>query len=143
MEPEEETQGDHHAEELRHLGGDHGPLDHHPVRDPRPPAAPPGDDRCQVLTGGDPELGRHVLQQEGEDVGDDQDPQKPVPEPAAAGEVGAPVARVHVADRHEEGGTGEGDRRPEARAAFLHRARCNSAARSGADTPDMELVGTG
>jgi hypothetical protein len=62
----------------------------------------------QVAPGGDADARRQVLQQQREQVGRDQHPQQVVAVPAAGREVGAPVARVDVADRDQERRAGEG-----------------------------------
>ena len=56
------------------------------------------------------------LQQHRHQVGDEDDAEQRVAEPRAAGEVGGPVARVHVADGDEIARAGERQRLPPTRA---------------------------
>ena len=71
----------------------------------------------QVAAGDDAELERQRLQQDGHEVGEQDDRKQRVAEARAAGQVGGPVARVHVADRDQVAGPGEGEQlAPETRA---------------------------
>ena len=54
-----------------------------------------------------PSRARERLQQDRHQVGEQDDAEQRVAEPRAAGEVGGPVARVHVADGHQVARAGE------------------------------------
>ena len=66
----------------------------------------------EVPAGRDAEFGREGLQKHRQKVRDEDDTEQRVSEPCAAGEIGGPVPRVHVADRNEIPGTGERQRLP-------------------------------
>src|SRR5437773_1285816 len=77
----------------------------------------------EILAGDHPEAGREGLEQHRHEIAHDEHPDELVAEARAAGEVGRPVARVHVADAHQVGGPGEGEHAPEpAGAAGDHHA---------------------
>ena len=61
----------------------------------------------EVAAAGDAEPRRQRLQQDRHQVRDHDDAEQRVAEPGAAGEVGRPVARVHVADRDQVARAGE------------------------------------
>jgi hypothetical protein len=63
----------------------------------------------EIAAGDDAELDAEVLQQNGHEIGDENDAQQRVAELRAALQVGGPVARVHVTDRDEKAGAGEGE----------------------------------
>jgi hypothetical protein len=73
---------------------------------------PLAQDLRQALAGDDPELGGLVLDQDGHDVGDDEDPHQQVTVPRAGGQVGGHVSRVHVGNRRHERRAQEGDQCP-------------------------------
>ena len=78
----------------------------------------------EVASAGDAEARGQRLQQDRHQVGDHDDAEQRVAEARAAGEVGGPVARVHVADRDQVARAGEGEQlAPEAGAVRdRHRA---------------------
>ncbi len=61
-----------------------------------------------------------VLEQDGHQIGQEDDGKEGVAELRAAREVGRPVARVHVADGDDEAGPGEGAQLAPAGAARGH-----------------------
>src|SRR5512133_526723 len=61
----------------------------------------------EIASGDDAELRRQPLEQNGHEVGEQNDAEERIPEARSAGEVGRPVARIHVADGHEVSGAGE------------------------------------
>ena len=63
----------------------------------------------EVASGDDAELGREPLEQHGHEVRQQDDAEQRVAEARSAGEVGRPVAGVHVADGDEVSGPGEGE----------------------------------
>ena len=63
----------------------------------------------EVAAAGDAEARGERLQQDRHQVGDHDDAEERVAEAGAAGEVGGPVAGVHVADGDEVAGAGEGE----------------------------------
>jgi hypothetical protein len=62
---------------------------------------------CEVASGGDAELERESLEEDRDEIRDEDDREQRVAEPCAAGDVGGPVARVHVAHGDEISGPGE------------------------------------
>jgi len=63
----------------------------------------------EIASGGDTELDAQVLQQDRHEVGKHHDKQQGVAKFRAAGQVGRPVARVHVPDGDQKTGSGEGE----------------------------------
>ena len=61
----------------------------------------------EVAPGGDAELDAEVLEQDGHEIRNHDNHQQRVAESCAAGEIGRPIARIHVADRDKEAGTGK------------------------------------
>ena len=66
----------------------------------------------EVAAAGDAQAHGERLQQDRHQVGDHDDAEQRVAEARAAGEVGGPVARVHVADGDEVAGAGEREQLP-------------------------------
>src|SRR5207248_8206820 len=62
----------------------------------------------QIALGGDAEFKRQALQQDGEQVRQHHYKQQGVVVAGAGGEVGGPVAGVHVADGNQKSGAGKG-----------------------------------
>src|SRR5262245_12284894 len=62
----------------------------------------------EIATGSDAELDAKTLQQDRHQVRDEDDGEEGVSKFGPAGEIGRPVARVHVADGYEKAGAGEG-----------------------------------
>ena len=63
----------------------------------------------QVPTGDDAELESERLEQNRHQVGEQDDAEQRVAEARAAGQVGGPVARIHVANRNHVSRSGEGE----------------------------------
>ena len=63
----------------------------------------------EVAPGGDAEFERQALEQDRHQVGEHDDEEQGVAVAGAAGEIGGPVAGVHVADGDEEAGAGEAE----------------------------------
>ena len=66
----------------------------------------------QIALGGHAQLEREALQQDGHQVGGHDDGEQRVAEARAAGDVGGPVAGVHVADRDQESGAEKAQQPP-------------------------------
>ena len=79
----------------------------------------------EVEAGDDAELGGKRLEHHRHDVRQQDDRQQGVAERRSAGEVGRPIAGVHIADRDEIAGAGEGaELAPERCPAPVERRRC-------------------
>ena len=74
----------------------------------------------EVAPAGDPEPRRERLQQDRHEVGQHDHAEQRVAEPRAAGEIGGPVARIHVANGDEIAGTREGEHFAPEAGAFRH-----------------------
>ena len=61
----------------------------------------------QVAAGGDAEFDAQMLKQDRHQVGNHDDAQKRVSELCASGQIGRPVARIHVADGDQESRSGK------------------------------------
>jgi hypothetical protein len=101
---EEEVQRDRRPDHLGEVAGRDRQLGPDPEEDPRAPRVPVPARLGQIATGGDAEPRRERLQQDRQQVGDEDDAEERVPESRAAGEIGRPVARIHVADGDEVSG---------------------------------------
>ena len=66
----------------------------------------------QVASRDHPELDAQVLEQDRHQIGDHDDGKKRVTKLRPAGQIGGPVARIHVADRHEKTRAGESRQLP-------------------------------
>ena len=62
----------------------------------------------QIAAGRDAEFDAEMLQQDRHEIRNHHDREERVTELRAAGEIGRPVAGVHVSDRNEKTGAGEG-----------------------------------
>ena len=71
----------------------------------------------EVAAGDDAKAGGQRLQQDRHQVGQQDDRQQRVAEARAAGDVGRPVARIHVADRDQVARSGKGEQLQEPGAA--------------------------
>jgi hypothetical protein len=67
---------------------------------------------CQVAARSNAELDAQVLKQNRHQIRDHNDRQERVTEPCAAGQVGCPITRIHVADRDEKTGPREREEFP-------------------------------
>jgi hypothetical protein len=111
---EQQVQADGHADHFgqvagrdRDLGQDvERDVDHSRVGVPR--------GLRQVEAAHDAQAAAEALQQQRHQVAHQQHPDELVAEGAAAGDVGGPVARVHVADADQVGGPDEGEHAPPA-----------------------------
>ena len=63
----------------------------------------------EIATGGDAEFDAQMLEQDRHEIGNHDDSQERVPELGAAGQIGGPIARVHVTHRHQKSRAGESD----------------------------------
>ncbi len=66
----------------------------------------------EITSGDDAELGGESLKEDRHEVGDEDDAEQRVAESRSTGEVGGPVAGIHVADGDEIAGAGEGEDLP-------------------------------
>ena len=78
----------------------------------------------EIAPGDDAELRREPLEQHGHEVREQDDAEQRVAEARSAGEVGGPVAGIHVADGDEIAGSGEGEELPK-EAAARRPVRCD------------------
>jgi hypothetical protein len=67
----------------------------------------------EIAAGDDSQLGGESLEQDRHQVGNEDHAQERVSELGSAGEIGRPVAGVHVADGYEVARPGEGQDLPE------------------------------
>ncbi len=109
---EEKVQGDRRAEDLRQIAGDDGDFAKEPERQIDGSRIGFAAGLGEVAAGDDSEARAQRLKQDGHGVRHDQDPEQAVAEMRAAGEIGRPVAGVHVTDADEVGGAGEGEHAP-------------------------------
>ena len=98
---EEQLQCDSGAEDLREVACRNRYLAQDPQHERRPRRIGGAARLREVAAAGDAEARGERLQQNRHQVGEHDDAQQRVPELRAAGNVGGPVARVHVADRHQ------------------------------------------
>ncbi len=105
---EEEVEGERGPDELGEVGGHGDHLRLHPKPERDGPREPLSAHLGEVFARGDPQLGRHRLDEHRHQVGDQYHPQEQVPVARPARDVGGEVARVHV-------GYGRDERRPEER----------------------------
>ena len=99
---EEELDGDSAAEHLGQVAGRNGDLGAEPVGDARPGWKEVAAGLGEVLAGDDTEARRADLERDGHQAREGHDPEQAVFVAGAAGQVGGPVAGVHVADAHEQ-----------------------------------------
>ena len=133
---EEQVQGDGGADDFGQVAGGDGDFAEDPEEDRRRARVAVAAGLREVASAGDAEAGGERLQQDRHQVRDHDDAQERVAVAGAAGEVGGPVARVHVADRDQVARAGEGQHlSPEPRAGRAPRlsrgprggsARCGS-----------------
>ncbi len=105
---EEEIEGDGGAEDFGEVAGGDGEFAEDPERviDERGIGFAAG--LGEVASANEAEACAEGLQQQGHEVGHDEDPKQLVTKACAAFEVSSPVAGVHVADADEISGAGEG-----------------------------------
>ena len=128
---EQELQRDRRADHLGQVAGDDrqlaGDPEHEVDRSRIVVAAGLGE----VAAGGDAEPGGERLQQDRHQVRQHDDEEQRVAELGAAGEVGRPVARIHVADRDHVARPHEGEQAAEPDASLRHRDRGVDLAQAG------------
>ena len=97
----------------------------------------------QVAPGDDAELERQRLEQDRHQVREQDDTEQRVAEARAAGEIGGPVARVHVADRHHVARARKGQRLAPERDPHGHRdgvMRLGEARHGARIAPPFDLI---
>ena len=114
---EEQIQRDRRADDFGQIAGGDRQLADHPEKP---------DDRRRIVVaarlreiaaGDDAELRCQPLQQDRHQVRHQDDAEQRVAELRSAGEIGGPVARIHVADGHQVSGPGECEELPPPRSA--------------------------
>ena len=116
--PEQQLQRDGGADHLRQIARDDRQFAHHPEQKTDRAAVAVAAGLRQIAPRDDPELCRERLQQDRHDVGQQDHRQQRVAEGRPAGEIGGPVAGIHIADRDQIAGPGKGrEFPPEARSA--------------------------
>ena len=105
--PEEELEGDGGADHLGEVAGRNGQLAEHPQAHAHGFGMPFPAGLGQVAPGGHPQFDAQMLEQDGDQVGDEDHRQERITEPRPAAEVRRPVARVHVPHRDQEARAGE------------------------------------
>ena len=109
---EEKIEGDGRAQHLRQIARHNRNLAQNPERYVDAARIRFAASLGEIPPGDDPQPGTQRLQKYGHGVRHDQHPQQFVPELGAALEVGRPVARVHVADADEIGGSAKRQHAP-------------------------------
>ena len=104
--PEQQLQRDGGTDDLGQIAGGDGDLGQQVERQVHDRGVGLPGGLGQVPPADDPQPGREALEEDGHQVGHQEHPEQLVFVAAAAGDVGGPVARIHVAHRHQEGGTG-------------------------------------
>ena len=108
--PEQEVQGDGRADHLGHVAAGDGQFSEQVEGQvDRGRVGFPGS-LGQVALAHDSQPGGQALQEDGHEVRHQQDPQEAIAVAAAAGDVGGPVARIHVTHGDQQGRAG--DRQP-------------------------------
>ena len=118
-EAEQQVQRDCPAHHLGEVGGGGDDFGLHPEGAAPERLEPLAEDLRQALAGDDPELGGLVLDEDGHDVGDHEDPHQQVAVLRAGGQVGGHVSGVHVGDRRHEGRSQQSDQRPAGTRMFV------------------------
>ena len=108
-EAEEEVEGDGGADDLGEVAGGDGELADEPEGDGDRARVVVAAGLGEVASAGDAEAGGEGLEQDRHEVADHDDAEEGVAVAGAAGEVGGPVAGVHVADGDEVARAGEGE----------------------------------
>ena len=98
---EQQVERDGGADHLGEVARGDRDLAQHPQHERGRPRVAVAARLRQVAAAADAEAHRQRLQQDGHQVGDEDDAEERVAVARAAGEVGGPVARVHVADGHQ------------------------------------------
>ena len=95
------------AQHLGQVAGHNGNFSAHPQKAADPGRVMRAAGTGQVGLRHDAQAHAQGLQQHGGQAGQQHDKQQAVAKARAGFDVGSPVARVHVADRHQQAGTGE------------------------------------
>ena len=106
---EEQVEGDGGADDFGEVAGGDGDLAEDPEDDGDGARVVVAAGLGEVASAGDAEARGERLQQDRHQVGDHDDAEERVAVAGAAGEVGGPVAGVHVADGDEVARAGEGE----------------------------------
>ena len=106
---EEQVERDGGADDLGEVAGGDGDLAEHPEDDGGRARVAVAAGLREIAAAGDAEARGERLQQDRHQVRDHDDAEQRVAVARAAGEVGGPVAGVHVADGDEIAGSGEGE----------------------------------
>ena len=104
---EQQVERDRRSDHLGEVARGDGDLAEHPEPDGDRPRIVVAARLREIASGDDAELGREPLQQHRHEVREQDDAEQRVPELRSAGEIGGPVAGVHVADGDEIPGPGE------------------------------------
>src|ERR1700760_614955 len=100
-----QLQTDGHAENFGEIAGGDGDLGQYIKRDIDIRRIDFSVGLGQITAANDTETGGEVLQQDSDGIAHKQYPDERVAKTAAAGEIGGPVSRVHIADAYEIGRT--------------------------------------
>ena len=106
---EEELQRDGGADDFGEVAGGDGDFGEDPEGDGGAARVGLAAGLGEVALGGDAEFEREALEEDRHQVGEHDDEEQGVAVAGAAGEVGGPVAGVHVADGDEEAGAREAE----------------------------------
>ena len=107
---EQQVQRDGRADYLGQVARRDRDLAQHPQHEADRPRIVVAARLRQIASGGDAELERERLEQNRHQVRQQDDAEQGVAEARPAGQIGGPVARVHVADRHHVARAGERQR---------------------------------
>ena len=100
----EEVDGDSAAEHFGKIARSDGNFAQEPVGNARPFGIPIAAALGEILAGDDTEAGGDDLEEDGHEGGESDDPEEVVFEGSAGGEIGSPVAGVHVTDADQQRG---------------------------------------
>ena len=114
---EQQVERDRRADHLGEVAGGDRDLAEDPETDRDRPRVVVAAGLREIASGDDAELGREPLQQHRHEVREQDDAEQRVAELRSAGEIGGPVAGIHVADGDEVPGPGEGEQLPKEGAA--------------------------
>ena len=104
---EQELEGDGRADDFGEIAGGDGDLGKDPESEADALAVDLVTELGEIAFGGNAEFEGEALQKDRHEVRQHDDEQKRVAETGAAGDIGGPVAGVHVADGDEEAGAEE------------------------------------
>ena len=118
--PKSRLQRDRRADHLGEVAGDDRRFAGEPQQEIDGPRIAVAAGLGEIAAGGDAEPGGERLQQDRHQVGEQDDAEQRIAEARAAGEVGRPVARVHIADGDHVARAHEGEQAAEPQAAMRH-----------------------